>query len=323
MGKRLWIVGGVLVAVLAATLLVNFAPWKAKPPKEVVAVRLNAPFNAVDFAPYYVAKRKGWFEESLAGVGAKPHYLPPLQSIPASGEALATARVDMLMTSGVPAIIWRSSGTDARIVWLSCNLESEVIVPVGSSAASIRELKGKKVGLLSGSDSHYWFIKNLEANGMSRSDVEFVNLTPPDGKVAFNAGAIDAWAMFPPWPEQELVDGTAKVLPELKAPIQVVMVARETFCREHKDVATAVLRAMDRGKKWVANNPAEAQSIVSEEINLPLSVVQAAWPKLVWTAEIEGPIVADLQGKADFLKAEGIIRNPVSVRDDLLLAVPR
>ncbi|MFM8274773.1 MAG: ABC transporter substrate-binding protein [Gemmata sp.] len=322
MGKRLAIVGGVLVAVLAVVVLAYFEPWK-KADVKTRTVRLNTPFTAVDFAPYYVAKKKGWFEESLAGVGAKPDYLPPLQSIPASGEALATDRVDMLMTSGVPAIIWRSSGTDARIVWLSCNLESEVIVPVGSPATSIRDLKGKKVGLLSGSDSHYWFIKNLEANGMSRGDVEFVNLTPPDGKVAFKKGAIDAWAMFPPWPEQELVDGTAKVLPGLKAPIQVVMVARGAFCREHQDVAAGVLRAMDRGKKWVADNPAEAQSIVAEEINLPLPVVRAAWPKLVWSAELDGPIVADLQGKADFLKAEGVIRNPVNVRDDLLMAVPR
>nr|VFJ93040.1 MAG: hypothetical protein BECKH772A_GA0070896_1005119 [Candidatus Kentron sp. H]VFJ93753.1 MAG: hypothetical protein BECKH772B_GA0070898_1004919 [Candidatus Kentron sp. H]VFK00591.1 MAG: hypothetical protein BECKH772C_GA0070978_1004819 [Candidatus Kentron sp. H] len=137
MGKRLTIVGVVFLAAIFAALLATYAPWEESSAPSSTVVRLNAPFPAIDFAPFYVAKTKGWLEESLSDIGSKPDYVGSFGEIALSNESLATNRIDMLLTSGIPPIIGRSGGIDMRIVWLSCTLMSEIAIPSSSPATKL------------------------------------------------------------------------------------------------------------------------------------------------------------------------------------------
>jgi sulfonate transport system substrate-binding protein len=286
-------------------------------------VRLNVPFPAIDFAPFYVAKSKGWLEESLSKVGGKPEYLPPFQSIPVTFESLATNRVDMVMTSEVPPIINKASGVDVKIAWLSCTLNSEVIVRKESPVTNLSDLVGTKIGTMVGSDSHYWLVRNFEGAGIPRNRVDFVNLTPPDARAAFNSSAIEAWATFPPFSTIELVGGNAKIVDGIKAPIQVVLVARGGFSNQRADLARAVIDALQKAKEWIVLNPSEARVIVAQETNLPQNVVEAAWGQLDWSASLNEAMVDSIQVNADFLLKEGLIRKKVDVRSELVLELSK
>lgn len=310
-----------LRTVISLTLVVLICQGCEKQPtqqRQAVSVRLNVPFPAVDFAPFYVAKQKGWLDESLASVGAKSDILAPFQSIPTTYEALAANRVDMVMSSEVPPMISRANGTDVKIAWLSCTLDSEIIVPPDSRIKSVSDLRGTKVGTLSGSDSHYWLIRNLERIGINRSEVQFVNLSPPDGKAALNTKAVDVWATFPPFSTFEVVDGRARAVSGADAPIQVVLVTRGAFWTEHRKEAEAVIVALDRAKDWLVANPSEAQTLVAKETNLALKVVEAAWPRLRWESKLDA-MTATIQSDADYLANEGLIRRKLDVRSELVI----
>ncbi len=126
------------------------------------------------------------------------------------------------------------------------------------------DLKGKRVAVLAGSAPYYWFVQNLQEHKLSKGDVSFLDMTPPDAKAAFETGAVDAWAMFPPWPEQEIVSGFARVLPGFKAPIQVVAAVRGKFAQEQPAILTAVLVAFDRAKEWLKVHPAPECLVLSK-----------------------------------------------------------
>jgi len=315
-----------IVALLVALAIVGVFIFQSNSQKlqtaqvshTAVLVRVNAPFPAIDFAPFYVAKNKHWFEEALARVGATPQYQAPSGSAPVAYDSLATNRVDMIMSSAVRPMISRAEGNDVKIAWLSCTLNSEVVVRKEAKINGIRDLKGKKVGTLTGGDTHIWLIRNLLKNGLPRDYVTFVNLSPPDGKAAFETGQIDAWAMFPPFSTQELVGGIAKVVPGVDAPVQVVLVSRGAFHREHPSQAAAVIGALERAKQWIITHPAEAQATVAKEANLPIEVVRAAWPNLAWTATLNDAMASQLQSDADFLASQGFMRAKINVRADLL-----
>ncbi len=282
-------------------------------------VRIGSLQVAIDYAPYLIAKKKGWIEEALKDSGMEIEYLPTFQSPSPTNEAFAKGLADLVLSAEAPTIIGRAADIDVRIAWLSCTLNSEIIVPEGSAVKSLTDLKGKKVAGLAGSGPHYCLIRNLEGVGLSKRDITFVDMLPPDAKAAFETGVVDAWAMFPPWPEQELVAGKGRVLAGVKGPIQVIVVARGKFAEEHPKVVSAFLGALDRAKEWLRKNPEEAQGLVSEELKLPLEVVKLAWPKLDWNARLDAPVIADIQAKADFLKAEGFTRKAVKVDQDLIL----
>jgi sulfonate transport system substrate-binding protein len=321
MKKRVAIRRITTAVVFILTVFVSQCRHEQQAPPKTVEVRLNAPFPAIDFAPFYVAKTKGWLEASLGTVGSKPNYVGSFGEIALSNESLATDRIDMLLTSEIPPIIGRSGGTDVKIVWLSCTLMSQIAVPSKSTAAQLSDLRGKKVGTLAGSSSQYWLIKNLQTSGLARNYVEIVAYSrPDDAMAAFETGNTYAVALFPPFPEQSMVKGSAKPLPGPPAPIQVVMVSRGAFAKEHHDIVVAVTKALDQAKAWIIDNPTEAKAIVAKETGIAPNVVELAWPKLMWKAKMDRTVMTDIQDKADFLFAEHKINHPVDIGKDLLLS---
>lgn len=308
----------VLVGLLVAGLwLISPRLWRGNS-TDTRQVRIATFQTAIDYAPYVIARRKGWIDEALKGIGIKPEYLPTIQSLPSVNELIAVDRLDIVLSGEVPTLIGRSAGIDVQIAWLSCRLSADTIIHLSSTAKSIADLKGKRVAVLAGSGPYYWFVRNLEQNGLSKQDVTFLDMPPPDAKAAFETGTVDAWAMFPPWPEQELVTGSAKVLPGFKAPIQVVVAVRGRFAKEQPATLVAFLSALDRAKEWLRQNPEEAQILVSQELNLPLDVVKLSWTKLDWSTQFDSNQTQDI---ADFLKAEGFVKNAVDVRDLILPGV--
>ncbi len=281
-------------------------------------VRIAMLQTAIDYAPYIISRRKGWLQEELSKVGSRIEVIPTFQSPPASNEALAANRVDMVLTGDVPTIIGKANGIDINVGWLSCTLSSQTILPISSSVSGIADLKGKKVAVLSGSGPHYWFVKNLERSGVKRTEVQFVDMIPPDAKAAFRTGSVDAWAMFPPWPDQELVDGTAKPLPGFTGPIQVLVAVRHEFAQSHPKECQAVYQALSKARQWLKDNPEEARAIVADELSLPLAVVESAWTKMDWSAELNAGVAEEMQGKADFLLESGLVERRVNVAEELV-----
>ena len=314
---RRWLIGALIAAAIGALAITS----QRSPSSTATTVRLNAPFPAIDFAPFYIAKEKGWLVEALAATSAKPEYSGAFGEIAISIESLASDRIDLILTSETPAIIGRSAGTNLKIVWLSCTLQSDIIVPASSALSKFEDLRGKKVATLSGSSSHFWLLKNLAA-GPSAQDVQIVLFSKPDDAVAaFTTGNVDALALFPPFPEQILVKGTARVLPSPAAPIQVVLVGRGAFLQDHPQQARAVVSALEKAKMWIVNNPTEAKAIVAKETGFSQAVVDAAWPKLLWNTKLDDTaIVSDIQQKANFLKGTDRIKRAVDVANELLLS---
>src|SRR5689334_8905313 len=95
--KTIIITASVIVVLILGIVVVRQRLRNDGPHETAVVVRLNAPFPAIDFAPFYVAKTKGWLDASLAGVGAKPDYVGSFGEIALSNESLAADRIDMLL----------------------------------------------------------------------------------------------------------------------------------------------------------------------------------------------------------------------------------
>lgn len=65
-------------------------------------------------------------------------------------------------------------------------------------------LKGKKIGVLTGSTTEQYLRLYLKKNGMSEKDVTLVNLQVPDHPVSLQQGNVDAVASWEPYVTQEV-----------------------------------------------------------------------------------------------------------------------
>lgn len=305
-----------LIISVLATLVIFTSCTKSKE-QALQEVRFGSFSVAVDYGPYLVAKNKGWFDEVLKEKGIKASYTL-FQSLPPINESFATGRVDIVFEAESPAIVGKAAGIDIKIVGISCSLIQEIIIPKDSAVKSLEDLKGKKIAVLAGTGSHYGLVKVVKSAGLQPSDIEVIDMIPPDAKNAFQTGKIDAWAVWPPWVEQEEIAGTGRVLEGGDAAIHSIAAVRGKFAKEYSDILREILNVLDKAKKWISDNPVEAKNIVAKELNIPLEVVEKAWPRHDWLAIIDENVIKDIQEKADFLMQINSIRNPVKVKDELI-----
>lgn len=299
-----------------AIICISLISWQMSKRQTPNEIRIGSFSTAIDYAPYLIAKERGDIERSMSNLGKTVSYLE-FQSLPSINEALATGNVDFVFEAAPPAIIGKSAGIPIRIIGIGATLDQEIIVHSKSDINTVEDLSGKKIGVLAGTSSNYGILKSLEAAGVPAKNVDIIDMSPPDGKAAFASNQIDAWAIWPPFVEQELVAGTGRVLVGGDAQIQSVIVAREAILVDPK-VSQEFLAVIERTKSWMLSNPTEAKQMTAEVLDLPLEVVNLAWEKHDWSASINDTVIDDLSNKATFLYDIGVVDNLVNVRDDLI-----
>ena len=114
-------------------------------------------------------------------------------------EAINAGALDVGGMSEIPPIfVAGAPGNQVRIVAvLQGDVNNQVVlVPSGSKAQAFADLKGKRIGYVKATTSHYILLRLLDEAGLGWSDIQPVALSPQDGLAAFSSGAIDAWVIY-------------------------------------------------------------------------------------------------------------------------------
>jgi len=307
-----------VIALVSALSFALVLPGCSKKEATLASVRIGTMGDAVDYAPYMVAKSKGWFEDEFKKHGAQKVEYTSFQMLAALNEALGTQRVDIVFEAEPPAIIGKTVAKDLKVVGISTTLQQEILVRSNSAINSVAELRGKKVAVPAGTSSHYNVLKILGDAGLSDKDVDILDMNPEDGRVAFETGEVDGWAIWPPWVEQQVIAGKGRVLSGTNAQIQSIMSIRGKFQEDHPEIAQAAFDILERAKSFILEHPDEAQDLVAKSLKLDIAVIKLAWPKHDWKAQLNQGVIADIQTKTDFLAKRGLIRSTYDVSKELV-----
>lgn len=315
-----------LIALLIAFFLTSCSQGQKEAKEETKVVnektklRISTFLTAIDYAPYVIAKKKGWFNSELKKLNVEVEHLDPFQSPPPINEALATKQIEAVFTAEVPTIIGKAAGIDVVIPWISATLNSEIITPIDSNVITLKDLIGKSVAGLAGTAPHYGLVKNLRKNNININDIDFLDMFPPDAKAAFETNQVMAWAIWPPFVEMELLAGKGRVIENVISPVQVVLAMRGDFVSKHPEITDKFINILQKSKSWILLNEEEAMDIMSKELDLPIDVVKLAWPKIIWDVSAnDEDVIKDIQEKADFVKEIGFIKRAVNVKAELFL----
>jgi sulfonate transport system substrate-binding protein len=147
----------------------------------------------------YRGNPESFFAE--AGIAAPPYKLARTQF--AGGnlivEAINAHALDFGGMSEIPPIfVAGHPGNQVRIVGvLQGDVNNQVVLlPKGSPVQDFAQLRGKRIGYVKATTSHYILLRLLEKAGLTWADITPVALTPQDGLAAFQSGALDAWVIY-------------------------------------------------------------------------------------------------------------------------------
>ncbi len=265
--------------------------------------------QAVDYGPLYVADNFEWLRGP--DIQASIHEHP---TAPSFTTALGNGTADVVFAAEPPIILARGAGVDVKIVGVSCTLRQEIVVRSALNISSIADLAGRRVAVLQGTSSHYGLLSAFRQAQVQPGPIAF--MTPPQAEAAFRAGQIDAWAVWPPFVEKLQLEQLGTVLAGGDAIIQSVYAATAAALNQKAAAITALRNAIDRAKAWMSRHPQEAQLIIADRLNMDRRIIELAWSKHDWSAQINPSLRDDIANKVRFLRGEQLLATDWS-EDDL------
>jgi sulfonate transport system substrate-binding protein len=261
-----------LMTALAALLpVLASAPAHAAAPAEL----------RLDYAYYspesLVIKRQGWLEKELAPDHTQVKWVLSLGSNRAL-EYLNSGAIDIGSTAGLAAVLGRANGNPIRTVYIFSRPEwTALVVRRDSPLKTLADLKGKKIAATQGTDPFLFTLRALHTAGLTRDDVELVNLQHPDGRTALVNGQVDAWAGLDPHMAAAQIDDGARLLyRNVDFNTYGFLNAREDFIKDHPETLAHVLKVYEQARVWIGTHPEETARIISEEskVSLPVARLQ-------------------------------------------------
>ncbi|MGB3067733.1 MAG: ABC transporter substrate-binding protein [Ottowia sp.] len=171
-----------------------------------------------DYAPFFVAKEKGYFDDFNINVELLPKDATA-ETVPMVAGGLVTAG-GASWSAGVFNAAAAGSGVVvvadlARVPTKGRSSVHFMLSPAMAQAGTtVSSLKGKRVGVLgAGAFTEYFAAQVLKAGGLGLPDVQVIHLTVPTFGQAFANGAIDAGVVFEPFATMFEQKNIAKLLP--------------------------------------------------------------------------------------------------------------
>jgi len=161
-----------------------------------------------------VAIEKGWFKE--AGVEVQFEWFDYVASM----DAFAAGKLDAVGMTNGDALVIGATGAKSVMFMVSDYSNGNDMIVARPGINSVKELKGKKIGVEVGYVSHLMLLDALEKAGMTEADVELINVPTNETPQVLASGDVDAIVAWQPSSGQALsqVPGSKAVATSKDAP---------------------------------------------------------------------------------------------------------
>lgn len=139
---------------------------------------------------WQVAIDKGWLKE--AGVDAEFQWFDYVASM----DAFAAGKIDGVTVTNGDALVMGGTGAKSVMIMLTDYSNGNDMIVAKPGIKSLKDLKGKKIGIEVGFVEHLLLLNGLQKAGMSESDVTLVNAKTnetPQVLASGDVAAIGAW----------------------------------------------------------------------------------------------------------------------------------
>ncbi|MEW2395237.1 ABC transporter substrate-binding protein [Streptomyces sp. NPDC046862] len=223
-------------------------------------------------------------------------------------EAVNAKAVDIGGVGNTPPVFAAGANSKITVVaaWHGTSKGDAILVPNDSKLTKPAQLKGKSIAVAQGSSAHYQLVANLEAAGLTFSDVKVKYLQPADALAAFTSGKVDAWAVWDPYTSQVLQAKQGRLLTTgqgITNGLTFQVAAPDALNDKKKSAAIKdYLERLRRAYAWVYDHPADWARVWSKDTGLPYEAALASVKRTQSSrvpVAVDKPLIASEQEIAD------------------------
>lgn len=288
------ILGATAVSVLVATSLVGLNGCSSEKAKEPLVIGYS---DWPGWVAWQVAIEKGWFKD--AGVPVKFEWFDYVASM----DAFTAGKLDAVCMTNGDALVTGASGGKSVMVLVNDYSDGNDMIVGAPGINSIKDLKGKKVGVEVGFVDHLLLLTALKDNGMSDTDVELVNTPTNETPRVLASGQVSAIGAWQPSSGEalKLVPGSKPIYTSADKPglIYDVLAASPASYSARKDDYAKIMQVWYKTVKYI-KDPAthdDAVKIMASRVGITPEEYQKF---------IEGTHIMTLEeAKAHYKKGDG------------------
>lgn len=235
-------------------------------------------------------------------------------------EALAVGSIDFTFTGEPPPIFAQAAGTPVVYVANERLGPSAVavLVPRTSRLRTAADLKGKRVAITKATNSQYIVNEALRRVGLGPKDITPVYLLPAEGRLAFDAGKVDAWSTWDPFQAAAEKSSGARILYDGKGiqPNTGYYLSTRSFATANGPTLSAILKVVNATNTFASRNPRAVAEVLSPRYGLPVDVLESVEKRRQHGLQpIDARVIAGQQKVADGFYREKLLPRPVRVAD--------
>lgn len=264
------------IAVAAALLGAAMAGEAAAQLKKV-----NAGMLPIVNGPIYIAIKEKYFEQ----LGIELN-LVKFQSGPAQFAALAGGQIDLAWGGMGAYSLAKANGQDLNFftIFMDYNPLQALVVAKGSPIKTVKDLAGKKIATVQGSDGHYGTLRTLQKHGVDPKSAQLLFMAPPQQIAALDKGDVDAMYVWEPFVTPLLEKGGTAIswMPELDPGSSFLgWAGKKAWLEANADTVAKILKGWDMGLKKMKEDPELAVKYTLEQTGMAESQARAIIKGLV------------------------------------------
>ena len=241
--------------------------------------------------------------------------------------AMASGDVQMGEVGSSPLTAAASQGQDIKAFWVSADIADAeaLVVRNGSGVNSLKDLKGKRVGVPFVSTAHYQLMAALKHDGVAGKDLNVMNMRPPEIAAAWERGDIDATFVWDPVLSKVKAKGkviaTSGSVGKMGFPTFEAIAVNAKWAAENEAFMVAFVKALNRAteqtraqlKGWTPDSApikAIAKWTKADPKDVPAAMALYRFPtaqEQLSAQWLQGGVAKAMGGTAEFLKEQGRI----------------
>lgn len=266
MSKRMSI--GLIILISMTLIGINLSIHSPEKPSGPLP-QINIATMAHSFSGYtiFLAKEKGYFKDQgldVRLIRTFPHGMATLN-------ALSTGEAQIAASSETPFI--NSILMGAQLYTIATTITADehlaIIARKDSQILTPKNLKNKTIGVTMGSNGEYFLDMVLSLNGLSRENIQILNLKPNQMVEKLLAKEVDAIATWNPqkFKAMKTLGKNAVIFnaENLYSPLFIVATT-QNFAKHNPEIIKKILKALLSATQFIKNNPHESHKIVAKEI---------------------------------------------------------
>ncbi|MFH0975811.1 MAG: NrtA/SsuA/CpmA family ABC transporter substrate-binding protein [Spirochaetota bacterium] len=221
-------------------------------------------------------------------------------------EELQNKKADMAGTSELPFVSKILAKEDVRVLTYFGKADYMFIIArKDRRIEKIADLRGKKIGIITGTIHVFYLSRLLGLNGMKMEDIKIINTkTSMEIVTAIIEGKADAVVTAEPFFSKAKNTLGAKAVywpAQSSQNLFGLLVSSGKWIKEHPRQVVGLIKSLAQAEDYIMNNPAGAKAIFQERLKVDNEFTLAAWKRNQFSIGLDQSLIAAMEDEARWM----------------------